>query len=102
MDLRQFLGIVRARWKFVLVTLGLGALLTTGLLIYTPPTYAWYMAGLVFQWLKREGGLAEMANAGSIENAEREIDVSERRHQLESAFEELAEAPQEGELNEPR
>lgn len=27
----------------------------------TPPTFAWYVAGLVFQWLKREGGLAEMA-----------------------------------------
>ena len=27
----------------------------------TPPTYAWYLAGLVFQWLKRKGGLAAMA-----------------------------------------
>ncbi len=27
----------------------------------TPPTYAWYIAGLVFQWLKRQGGLAVMA-----------------------------------------
>lgn len=27
----------------------------------TPPTYAWYLAGLVFQWLKRNGGLAAMA-----------------------------------------
>jgi phosphoserine aminotransferase len=26
----------------------------------TPPTYAVYIAGLVFQWLKRQGGLAEM------------------------------------------
>jgi phosphoserine aminotransferase len=26
----------------------------------TPPTYALYVAGLVFQWLKRRGGLAEM------------------------------------------
>lgn len=24
----------------------------------TPPTFAWYMAGLVFDWLKRNGGLA--------------------------------------------
>ncbi|GAC1666480.1 MAG: 3-phosphoserine/phosphohydroxythreonine transaminase [Steroidobacteraceae bacterium] len=24
----------------------------------TPPTFAWYMAGLVFKWLKRGGGLA--------------------------------------------
>ncbi len=27
----------------------------------TPPTFAWYMAGLVFEWLKRQGGLAAMA-----------------------------------------
>ena len=26
----------------------------------TPPTYAVYIAGLVFQWLKKNGGLAEM------------------------------------------
>lgn len=27
----------------------------------TPPTYAWYLAGLVFKWLKAQGGLAAMA-----------------------------------------
>lgn len=27
----------------------------------TPPTYAWYLAGLVFDWLKRQGGLAGIA-----------------------------------------
>jgi phosphoserine aminotransferase len=27
----------------------------------TPSTYAWYVAGLVFQWLKKKGGLAGMA-----------------------------------------
>ncbi len=27
----------------------------------TPPTYAWYLAGLVFQWIKRQGGLEGMA-----------------------------------------
>lgn len=26
----------------------------------TPPTYAWYIAGLVFKWLKNLGGLEEM------------------------------------------
>jgi phosphoserine aminotransferase len=26
----------------------------------TPPTYAIYMAGLIFQWLKRQGGIAAM------------------------------------------
>lgn len=32
-----------------------------GSMLHTPPTFAWYMAGLVFQWLKREGGLAALA-----------------------------------------
>ncbi|AFT71247.1 Phosphoserine aminotransferase 2 [Alloalcanivorax dieselolei B5] len=27
----------------------------------TPPTFAWYLAGLVFQWLKDQGGLTAMA-----------------------------------------
>lgn len=27
----------------------------------TPPTYAWYLAGLVFQWIKDKGGLQKMA-----------------------------------------
>ena len=27
----------------------------------TPPTYAWYLAGLVFAWLKEKGGLTKMA-----------------------------------------
>lgn len=27
----------------------------------TPPTYSWYLAGLVFKWLKAQGGLEEMA-----------------------------------------
>jgi phosphoserine aminotransferase len=26
----------------------------------TPPTFAWYLAGLVFKWLKAEGGVVEM------------------------------------------
>lgn len=29
----------------------------------TPPTYSIYMAGLVFQWLKRQGGVAAMESA---------------------------------------
>jgi len=35
----------------------------------TPPTYAIYMAGLTFQWLKRQGGVAEMERR-SIAKAE--------------------------------
>jgi phosphoserine aminotransferase len=27
----------------------------------TPPTYSWYMAGLVFGWIKQQGGLEAMA-----------------------------------------
>ncbi len=30
-------------------------------MLNTPPTFAWYIAGLVFKWLKRNGGLAAMA-----------------------------------------
>ncbi len=30
-------------------------------MLNTPPTYAIYVAGLVFQWLKKQGGLAAMA-----------------------------------------
>ncbi len=29
-------------------------------MLNTPPTFGWYVAGLVFQWLKRQGGLAAM------------------------------------------
>ncbi len=32
-----------------------------GSMYNTPPTYSWYLAGLVFQWLKRKGGLDAMA-----------------------------------------
>ncbi len=32
-----------------------------GSMYNTPPTYGWYLAGLVFQWLKEKGGLAAMA-----------------------------------------
>jgi len=31
----------------------------------TPPTYGWYLAGLVFQWLKDKGGLQGMAEINS-------------------------------------
>jgi phosphoserine aminotransferase len=27
-------------------------------MLNTPPTFAWYLSGLVFKWLKRSGGLA--------------------------------------------
>lgn len=32
----------------------------------TPPTYAWYLAGLVFKWLKQQGGIAAMAERNKL------------------------------------
>jgi phosphoserine aminotransferase len=37
------------------------AVAEAGSMLNTPPTFAWYFAGLVFQWLLHEGGVAEMA-----------------------------------------
>jgi phosphoserine aminotransferase len=37
------------------------AVAEAGSMLNTPPTFGWYVAGLVFKWVKREGGLAEMA-----------------------------------------
>lgn len=36
------------------------AVADAGSMLNTPPTFGWYFAGLVFQWLKREGGLVAM------------------------------------------
>ena len=33
-----------------------------GSMLNTPPTFAWYLAGLVFQWLKKNGGLKAMGD----------------------------------------
>jgi phosphoserine aminotransferase len=35
-------------------------------MLNTPPTFAWYMAGLVFKWLKRGGGLAAVGERNRI------------------------------------
>jgi phosphoserine aminotransferase len=32
-----------------------------GSMYNTPPTYSWYLAGLVFEWLKEQGGVEAMA-----------------------------------------
>lgn len=29
-------------------------------MLNTPPTFSWYLAGLMFQWIKQQGGVAEM------------------------------------------
>jgi phosphoserine aminotransferase len=36
-----------------------------GSMYNTPPTYGWYLAGLVFQWLKDNGGIAAMAETNA-------------------------------------
>ncbi|QPG06896.1 3-phosphoserine/phosphohydroxythreonine transaminase [Salinimonas marina] len=45
----------------------------------TPPTFSWYLAGLVFQWLKSIGGLTEMArrNATKASTLYNAIDASD-------------------------
>ena len=45
----------------------------------TPPTYSIYMAGLTFQWLKRQGGIAaiEAANVAKAELLYKTIDTSD-------------------------
>jgi phosphoserine aminotransferase len=35
-------------------------------MLNTPPTFAWYMAGLVFKWLRREGGLAAVGERNRV------------------------------------
>lgn len=40
-----------------------------GSMLNTPPTYGWYLAGLVFDWLKQQGGLAAMAEINSRKSA---------------------------------
>jgi phosphoserine aminotransferase len=35
-------------------------------MLNTPPTFAWYVAGLVFKWLKRSGGLAAAGERNRI------------------------------------
>lgn len=45
----------------------------------TPPTYSWYLSGLVFKWLKEQGGLEEVAakNARKAEKLYAAIDASD-------------------------
>jgi len=39
-------------------------------MLNTPPTFALYLAGLVFQWLRRQGGLAAMAERNARKAAQ--------------------------------
>lgn len=47
-------------------------------MLNTPNTWGWYLAGLTFQWLKEQGGLAEMGrrNAAKADALYRAIDDS--------------------------
>jgi phosphoserine aminotransferase len=45
------------------------AMAKDGSMLNTPPTYTWYIAGLVFQWLERQGGLAAMGEANHAKAA---------------------------------
>jgi phosphoserine aminotransferase len=35
-------------------------------MLNTPPTFAWYMSGLVFKWVKRNGGVAAMGERNRL------------------------------------
>jgi phosphoserine aminotransferase len=50
-----------------------------GSMLNTPPTFAWYLSGLVFRWLKAQGGVAEMGelNGRKAKRLYDAIDVSD-------------------------
>jgi phosphoserine aminotransferase len=54
------------------------AMAKDGSMLNTPPTFGWYMAGLVFRWLKKQGGLAKMGevNRAKAEKLYAAIDAS--------------------------
>jgi phosphoserine aminotransferase len=54
------------------------AMARDGSMLNTPASFSWYVAGLVFQWLKRQGGLAAMAarNRAKAERLYAAIDAS--------------------------
>ena len=49
-----------------------------GSMLNTPPTFAWYVAGLVFKWLQQQGGVLRMGerNRAKAEKLYRAIDES--------------------------
>jgi len=55
------------------------AMANEGSMLNTPPTFGWYIAGLVFKWLKRQGGLAVIGERNRAKAAAlyRAIDASE-------------------------
>jgi phosphoserine aminotransferase len=47
-------------WKTLPSVMDYAVMADNGSMLNTPPTFAIYVSGLVFQWLKRQGGLAGM------------------------------------------
>ena len=56
-----------------------GLMAENGSMYNTPPTYAWYLAGLVFEWCLEQGGLAALGeiNRGKAEKLYGAIDASD-------------------------
>lgn len=54
------------------------AMADDGSMLNTPPTFGWYLAGLVFKWLEGQGGVAAMGerNRAKAEKLYRAIDES--------------------------
>ncbi len=50
-------------------TLDYAAMGKAGSMLNTPPTFAWYMAGLVFEWLLEQGGLEAMGQLNDAKAA---------------------------------
>jgi phosphoserine aminotransferase len=71
----QLLGAARADTPLVW---NYQAMAAEGSLLNTPPTFGWYFAGLIFKWLKRNGGLAAQAerNRAKAQLLYRTIDES--------------------------
>ncbi|TDF41652.1 3-phosphoserine/phosphohydroxythreonine transaminase [Alteromonadaceae bacterium M269] len=62
----------------------------------TPPTYAWYLAGLVFKWLKQQGGVASIyeVNKQKAELLYNAIDGSDfYKNSITSEFRSLMNVP---------
>lgn len=65
-------------------------------MLNTPPTFAWYLSGLVFLWIKRQGGLAAMAeiNRRKADKLYRIIDQSDfYQNSIEPSYRSLMNVP---------
>jgi len=63
--------------------LSYAALHDAGSMLNTPPTFAWYAAGLVFRWLQERGGL-EAVHRGNLAQAERVYAAIDRLPELQN------------------